>query len=498
MAFSMGRITARLTEPDEPIPDGLVQQINRNVRPPDPLGPNDVYIRSMYIVSDRVNSFGGRFPEEEHQRLAELLIDSPVMVGHRKDKLPVGRNFHAERTERDGRPWVRSYFYWLRSSKGAGNLAENIDGGVYKECSVAFTFGFPECSICGKDIRLCPHQPLERYTRYGRRVTCHFNYRQIERVLETSLVYRGAVPETSIAKALAEGNKSNHPAENNRIDNVDELDPERGCVVIPRYDALDVIASIKNKRLVFTDQRGTIIGSETGYEFQPSGFKPDRPVRGLLVGYHGRDRCPAKLTASFLEGHQTPVSRLVFNVLPGQGVDTLPNSSQRTGLDVRIIPYREALPVDLNRKALEIMTRDGVEVISYDDDPLTAGRLFYRPLQPKRRPENYYAFELDETTRLARLQMVSPPTNAGRAFILPRFDLSALQAGRPMLAWPVEDTVQKSIIPHTRDSLVSLSNDGGAVKFQTKGRLEGRFVFRPMILNGRRGYLLYKDERGQS
>ena len=149
MSSSLGRVTAHLAEPTDSLPPEMVALINQNIKPPTPVTADDVYVRAMYIVSDQVNSFGGRFPAEEHDRLAALLVDSPVLVGHRKDRLPVGRNFYAELVERDGHPWVKCYFYWLRSSDAAEQLRDNIDGGIYKECSTAFTFNLPACSICG-------------------------------------------------------------------------------------------------------------------------------------------------------------------------------------------------------------------------------------------------------------------------------------------------------------------------------------------------------------
>ncbi|MGH8016319.1 MAG: hypothetical protein ACREBV_09025, partial [Candidatus Zixiibacteriota bacterium] len=132
--------------------------------------------------------------------LASLLTDSPVLIGHRKDKLPIGRNFHSVLINKDGRPWVKSYFYWLKSADGAESLKENIDGGIYKECSIGFTYFFPECSVCGEDIRRCDHQPLQKIINGGAESVIHFNYRKIERVLETSLVYRGALPDTRVTK----------------------------------------------------------------------------------------------------------------------------------------------------------------------------------------------------------------------------------------------------------------------------------------------------------
>ncbi|NOY89319.1 MAG: hypothetical protein GXO93_08035, partial [FCB group bacterium] len=122
METSFGRITAHLLEPTQERQQQLVPLINKNINPPDPVRESDVYIRAMYIVSNEVNSFGGRFPEDELYKLVELLIDSPVMVGHRKDKLPIGRTFYAEIVKRQNTIWVKSYFYWLRSAQGGQHL----------------------------------------------------------------------------------------------------------------------------------------------------------------------------------------------------------------------------------------------------------------------------------------------------------------------------------------------------------------------------------------
>ncbi len=202
MTASFGKITAHLAETIDKIPDELAALINQNVKPPQPISAADIYVRAMFVVSDEINSFGGRFPADEHVRLARLLIDSPVLAGHRKDKLPIGRNFHATQVTKDGRQWIKCYFYWLKSADGAESLRENIDGGIYKECSIGFTYLFPECSVCGEDMRRCDHQPLNKFIINGKEVVVHFNYRRIERVLETSLVYRGALPDTSVSKEL--------------------------------------------------------------------------------------------------------------------------------------------------------------------------------------------------------------------------------------------------------------------------------------------------------
>lgn len=199
-----GCLVARLAEAGEEYPSELIDEINRQVHPPKPVQKNDIYIRAMYIVSDQINSQGGCFATEDLDHLARLLVDSPVMVGHRRDSLPLARNFKADKVAADDRTWVKSYFYWMKESEGAEDLKNNIDGGIYKECSISFLFSLPECSICGKDIRRCPHVPFQEYeTVPGSSEIAHFKYRQVEKVLETSLVFRGAIADTKITDRLS-------------------------------------------------------------------------------------------------------------------------------------------------------------------------------------------------------------------------------------------------------------------------------------------------------
>ncbi len=198
-----GQLMARLADEDEVYEKQLVDEINNRIKPPQPLTVEDVHIRAMYIVSDTINSQGGKFEEEDLNTLIDLMPDAPVMVGHKRDTLPVARNFHAVKVLEQNRIWIKSYFYWLRESDGAEDLRKNIDGGIYKECSISFVFKRPECSVCGKDIRQCSHLPFHEYdTQSDETQVAFFRYREIERVLETSLVYRGAIADTHITDKL--------------------------------------------------------------------------------------------------------------------------------------------------------------------------------------------------------------------------------------------------------------------------------------------------------
>lgn len=203
MEYLLGNLEAKLLEKEEIPSDELIFLINSRIKPPVEVRKDDVFIRAMFLVSDQVNSYGGCFPSNEHENLARLLIDSPVLVGHTKDKLPIARNFKAELIKKDEANWVKVWFYWLKESSGSLSLKENIDHGIYKECSIGFTFEFPECSICGEDMRRCQHIPFKSYPGSdGQPTQAYFNYRKILKVLETSLVYRGALPNTSITNDL--------------------------------------------------------------------------------------------------------------------------------------------------------------------------------------------------------------------------------------------------------------------------------------------------------
>ncbi|HER00519.1 MAG TPA: hypothetical protein ENO22_14375 [candidate division Zixibacteria bacterium] len=203
-----GRLLVSLSEEREFDREHFAEIINAAIKPPRSVRAEDIYVRAIYLVSNQVNSYGGRFPDNELQNLCELIIDSPVLVGHNRRDLPIARNFKAEVIEKGGEKWVKVWFYWLWESQGSKALLSNIDGGIYKEGSIGFIFSFPECSICGEDIRNCAHTPLKSYPSDQGEEICHYSYRKIEKVLETSLVFRGATADTRTTNELT-GNSGN-------------------------------------------------------------------------------------------------------------------------------------------------------------------------------------------------------------------------------------------------------------------------------------------------
>ncbi len=103
-----------------------------------------------------------------------------------------------------GHRYIVPKFYWPKAHSAAEDFRVLLDAGIISEASISFVFDKPACSICGKDIRQCEHEPGALY---GLRL-CHYYYDGIERVLEGSFVYRGAEPGTGILAAIAELKKA--------------------------------------------------------------------------------------------------------------------------------------------------------------------------------------------------------------------------------------------------------------------------------------------------
>lgn len=344
----IGKLTASLIEKESSPPESLIDKINQNVHPPEEVTEDEVFVRAMYIVSDRVNSYGGRFPADEHDHLIEKLIDCPVLVGHRKDSLPIARTFYAEKERRDEDNWIKVYFYWLKNSTRGNDLRENIDGGIYKECSISFIFNFPECSVCGSDIRDCEHRPLATYkAEDGQDKQVCFNYRQIDKVLEASLVYRGAMPDTSITRELFHPIKEMQPkvpvkvsivqSSRFRIWDLSVLDDHRQYSLMPAYEALSIVLVRKNKiNRFFWPDRTTVdfmaVKNCVKRLTLPDG---EYALDCRLIGYRGKERQSTSALMKFLDGKKSPVRRVEIKVC--DLISTADeNSGLRTGRERRL------------------------------------------------------------------------------------------------------------------------------------------------------------------
>ncbi|UCD18350.1 MAG: hypothetical protein JSV44_05415 [Candidatus Zixiibacteriota bacterium] len=323
----IGKITASLVEKDQIPITGLIDQLNKNINPPEPVGPEEVYIRAMYIISDQINSYGGRFPSDEHDRLVELLIDSPVLIGHRKDSLPIARNFYAEKVYRKDANWVKVYFYWLKDAELGEDLRRNIDAGIYKECSISFIFNFPECTVCGRDIRECPHRPFVQYDTPAGKQPAAFNYRRIEKVLETSLVYRGSVDNTAVTRALyffksckADESLSTTIQSVNvrkRIWDSGRIDRAGAYLVMPAYESGAIVLRRDGDGITAHGLYGRKLDFSKLDECLAERFWPegDYILDCRLIGYRGKERQKVCELVKYLEGKNSAVKRLDVKVI---------------------------------------------------------------------------------------------------------------------------------------------------------------------------------------
>ncbi len=166
--------------------DGMLDQINRFALRP--LRLEEVAVFTMDLCNNRVDRHFSRFPDEELERVNWLTPGRPLMERHDlRGSLPRG-TFFQSRLHREGDcASVRPEVYVLRSAENRDFIL-NIEGGVYRETSIGFSFGLPECSICGKDLRVCAHVPGKSY---GDAV-CHFIMRDVLEVIEGSVVSAGS------------------------------------------------------------------------------------------------------------------------------------------------------------------------------------------------------------------------------------------------------------------------------------------------------------------
>lgn len=339
----------------------LVRLINQNIKPLKELTAGDVNIRVMYVVSDEVNSYGGMFGYDEMNQLTNLLVNSPVLIGHRKDNLPVARNFHAEIETNDTRRWVKSYFYWLKDADGSKTLQKNIDGGLYKECSIGFTFNFPECTICAEDIRRCPHEPFAEYKTGRSKQRCFYFYKEIDKVLETSLVYRGAVPDTSISDRLF--SDSIHVAASyTQKDAVgQDIKPNNWYLAAPYYEGLEVIFS-KDSDNIFVQfiNDDNININLIANKVKTIPFCLERQP-AVVVGYRGKERCSKEELTAYLSGEKSQVSRIEIKLLPNDKlfkyyriINDMPG--------VSLLNTRCLKGVDIESVKTTLMTKEGLRL----------------------------------------------------------------------------------------------------------------------------------------
>lgn len=490
MNAELGKLTAYLAEPNDDRIQELTELINRNINPPDVLRKEDVIIRAMYIVSDEINSYGGKFSAEELNRIKSLIVDSPVLIGHRKDRLPVGRNFHAELEERDGRLWVKSYFYWLRTAKGASDLKENIDGGIYKECSIGFTFSFPECSVCKKDIRSCQHEPFQKYTSNENEI-CFFSYKQVDKVLETSLVYRGAVPDTSVSKELRFLESENNTSQNKivKLESLSELSDDFLYLVTPLYESIFVSVSGNKNGVEYKDENSNKLDISFCADFKLS---ENEIVHGHLVGYRGKERCSKKQLMKYIENKSGSVTRLELKLLPTKDAEFTEYINSLNNRMLKFIPHERVAYNDLPIAIEKMRTKEGVVIWQIDNQENIRQGCFYKFEKSAKLSANSYSLESGRDSQQNVLTIYLNGTK--KRFNLNHFNINRFLKGSRFIADEIEKPQSELLLSRNRltGNLISVKQNDDSFICQLDGVLSGRIVIQKAVLKGRKRFLIYR------
>ena len=150
----------------------------------------------MKLTGDQLNSQRGRFRTKDLPELAKKTVGAPVLIGHQKQSRPIAKFFDGKVRDfgEQGRFTVNGFFFPSARSD-ASDLALDLDAGILNEASISFRCTTLTCSECGEDIRTskCPHFLTEENEVF-------YFYDGIEDVLEGSIVFRGAHPNTGIVE----------------------------------------------------------------------------------------------------------------------------------------------------------------------------------------------------------------------------------------------------------------------------------------------------------
>jgi hypothetical protein len=142
----------------------------------------------MDLCHNQLDRHFSLFPEEELEKVDRMVPGRPLMERHDlRGTLPRGTFFRSELHREGDRVSVRPDVYVLRTQDNTDFIL-NIEGGVYRETSIGFSFRMPECSVCKRDLRTCDHIPGRTY---GGDL-CYYTMRGVIEVIEGSVVSSGS------------------------------------------------------------------------------------------------------------------------------------------------------------------------------------------------------------------------------------------------------------------------------------------------------------------
>ena len=164
------------------------------------LRADEFAVFTLDLCHNQIDRHFSRFPEEELETINAMVPGRPLMERHDlRGTLPRGTFFRSALHREGERVSVRPDVYVLRTGDNADFIL-NIEGGVYRETSIGFSFRTPECSVCARDLRTCDHVPGRSYGD----AQCHYVMRDVLEVIEGSVVSSGSqgtgfVPQRRVA-----------------------------------------------------------------------------------------------------------------------------------------------------------------------------------------------------------------------------------------------------------------------------------------------------------
>ncbi|MBI4556571.1 MAG: hypothetical protein HY706_03225 [Candidatus Hydrogenedentes bacterium] len=166
--------------------DPVVEEVN--VFALRPLRREEFEVFTLDLCHNQMDRHFSRFPEEELEKINRMVPGRPLMERHDlRGSLPRGTFFRCQLHREGERVSARPDVYVLRTRENEDFIL-NIEGGVYRETSIGFSFQTPECSICSRDLRTCDHVPGRTYAD----ATCHCIMRGVLEVIEGSVVPAGS------------------------------------------------------------------------------------------------------------------------------------------------------------------------------------------------------------------------------------------------------------------------------------------------------------------
>ncbi len=182
---------------NETEPEPIVAEVNRYALRP--LGQDEFVVFTMDLCHNNVDRHFSRFPVEELEAINDMVPGRPLMERHDlRGSLPRGTFFRSELWHDGDHVSVRPDVYVLRTDQNRGFIL-NIEGGVYRETSMGFSFRLPECSICHRDLRACSHVPGRTYGDQQ----CHYIMRGVLEVIEGSVVPSGSQGTSFVSERRA-------------------------------------------------------------------------------------------------------------------------------------------------------------------------------------------------------------------------------------------------------------------------------------------------------